>query len=172
MSAYVVDPRTIDYLVAWAQRRRCGGSVRVPEGVELSPDIAVYTQEGMTGRAWFKLNDMPADVLGRILMAENVRSVRYRYPDTAPDDMPGPIDQSGVWSYRYRPVSLDSLKPAWVVRSSDCLSYQSCESDDWEDTLAHAVLDAIREDAIDAMIGDDAPWGVTDDNLTRKPVGA
>jgi hypothetical protein len=138
--------------------------------VELSPELADLMQKGMLGTYWFKLNDMPADVLGNILMRENIRSVTARYPDTGPDDMPGPVDQSGVWRYRFHPVSLDSLKASWVVRSCDCLSYQSCETSDWKDTLAHAIVEAIREDAIERLIGDDAPWGVTDEHLKPKQV--
>jgi len=114
------------------------------------------------------LTSLQRDELGRVLMAECVRSVRHRYPDTAPDDLPGPVDQRRVWSYTYRPVPVDQIRQAWVVSCCECLRYQSCETPDYTATLGHAVMEAIREDAIQAMI-EDAPWGVTDARLGRPP---
>lgn len=156
MSAYICDPRTIDYLVTWATNQR---------------DLVAYAPEALpptgydharTGRR-FDLRQLTPDQLGQILLAENVRSVRYRYPNDAPESLPGPCDQRRVWAYRFAPVR-HQLAP-WVISSCDCLRYQSCETDDYEQTLGYAVLQAIRESAIRHLTVD-APWGATDENIT------
>ena len=147
MSAYIVDPRTIDYLVQWGARHR--SVVRDGERV--------------------RLDDIPQNELGQILMTENVRSVRTRYPQDSADTLPGPVNQKRVWRYHFQPVPHQMLKPAWVIKACDCLDYQSCETDDWRETLAYQIVQAIRESAISALT-DDAPWGITDDDLSPKPV--
>lgn len=178
MSAYVVDPRTVDYLVAWATRHRHDhGYIRtepIPGTVADLPDALQPFAERVT---WATLPSFVlyvsrcgASDLGALLMRENVRSVTHRYPDDSADDLPGPIDQRRVWRYTFRPVDADALRPDWVIMSCRCLDYQSCETSDWRETLAYHVLQAIREDAIDA-ISDGAPWGVTDDDL-HKLAGA
>jgi hypothetical protein len=110
------------------------------------------------------LRELTPDELGQILMAENVRSVRTRYPNDAPDNLPGPCDQSRVLAYRFQPVS--HQLPAWVVKAADCLQYQSCESDDYEETLGYKVVQAIREAAIRHLTVD-APWGVTQEDIDK-----
>jgi hypothetical protein len=170
MSAYIVDPRTIDYLVAWAQRHRSHHltpSARVPDGTQgmARADVPECLQ-GIAGPGErFYLVQVSPNDLGAILLAENVRSVRYRYPNDGPDDLPGPCDQGRVWGYQFRPIT-NTLDARWVIKACDCLDYQSCETTDWEDTLAHAILTAIREDAI-ASLTTDAPWGITDDDLNK-----
>lgn len=161
MSAYVVDPRHIDYLVSWVYQHRGPGS---PIGV------------GWTAPVWATWEDVPEEFqpvaeggrlqwcvephritpqrLGEILMAENVRSVRSRYPHMVPGDSPG---------YTYRPVS--ELKPDWVVKACDGLAYQSCETEDWRDSLACKILDAIRKSAVREWIRDCPAWNITPELL-------
>lgn len=177
MSAYIVDPRTIDYLVQWGGRTRDHSQIRVeiPDGMIADVRAAFPHAESM-GRLC--LGQLTRDGLGSILMRENIRSVRYRYGDDGhriywgedhgmdavpPDDLPGPTDQSRVWNYRFRMIHQE-LDPAWVVSCADCLEYQSCETPDYRDTLAYAVLQGIRESAVRALTAD-APWGVTDADL-------
>jgi hypothetical protein len=167
MSAYVVDPRTIDYLVAWAQRhryQRSGLQVRIPRTLAKA-DLPAWL-DYQPGDSFYAVS-VRADELGQLLMAANVKSVRHRYPDCPTDDMPGPVDQRNVWRYRFTPIQAD-LNAAWVIKSCDCLDYQSCEVEDWRDSLAYAVVQAIREDAIGELT-DDAPWGVSDEDLQPKP---
>lgn len=157
MSAYILDPRTIDYLVQWAIQRR-GLTVYLD-------DVAVATQyeHAISGNR-LNLRELTPDELGAILLAENVRSVRARYPNDAPDSLPGPCDQKRVWAYRFQPVA--HQLPAWVIKACDCLRYQSCEADDYEETLAYKVMQAIRESAITHLTVD-APWGVTDEDIAK-----
>ncbi len=99
--------------------------------------------------------DLTDSELGKILLDENVRSVnhRYRRPQTAPAHV-----------YRSCPSS-----PSTPPRSSSpwqCVDYQSCETNDWQTTLAYRVLKAIESGAIAHLPGySAAPWG-----WTRPPV--
>lgn len=157
MSAYICDPRTIDYLVQWACNTR-DLSVYLPD--DFGPTEYDRARSGNR----LDLRALTPNDLGAILMAENVRSVRARYPKDAPDNLPGPCDQSRVWAYRFQPVS--HQLPAWVISSADCLRYQSCETDDYEQTLGYRVLQAIREAAIRHLTVD-APWGATDEDIAK-----
>lgn len=163
MSAYIVDPRTIDYLVAWAQRHHHDHlrlRVRIPRTMAAA---AVPECIGLQPGDSFNTVSISANDLGAILLAENVRSVRARYPNDAPDELPGPCDQRRVFAYRFRPITAN-LNPAWVIKAADCLNYQSCETDDWQETLGYAIMQAIREDAIRTLT-DDAPWGISAEDL-------
>lgn len=179
MSAFIQDPRHIDYLVAWANSRCAAlrhsepmtGSIWDHE-YEIPEDL----RDAATGAdeyGWrLRLQQVSPDDLGRILMRENIRSVRARYKDSAPDDLPGPIDQTRVWNYKYRRVGVDYLRPSWVVMACDGYRYQACETGEYEDTLAGQIVDAIRESAIAAWLRDadeDSPaWSLTDEDLSRK----
>lgn len=162
MSAYICDPRTIDYLVTWATHTR-DLTVYLPAGFPATDyDRARSDRLGLASR--LNLRELTPDELGQILLAENVRSVRARYPNDAPDNLPGPCDKRRVFAYRFQPVAHQLA--AWVVTSADCLRYQSCETDDYEQTLGYKVLQAIREAAIKHLVVD-APWGVTDEDIAK-----
>jgi hypothetical protein len=174
MSAYIVDPRTVDYLVAWCKRHKhdhgMGPSVLLtPE--EHDEWYAVgngHLLHGSRDYPRIYLAQVPETILGQAMMTQNVRSVRARYPEDSADDLPGPCDQSGVFSYRFRPIGQD-LRPAWVYKAAACWQYQSCETTYHASTLAWRMVEAIREDAADAMAeADNPPWGVTDEDLIGK----
>lgn len=164
MSAYIVDPRTIDYLVAWAKRH--GSDITRTENIwTVWTDIPEPLQRvaGGDNRWGWHLNirELTHDEIGTMLMLENVKSVRYRYPDDSADELPGPIEQARIWRYRFRPVAAN-LNAAWVVKSAKCLAYQSCEHPEWRTSSAKAILDAIESDAVYALI-EDAPWGIDEE---------
>ena len=155
MSAYVVDNRTIDYLVTWAGRRNerhdWGSTTRTLwKTWEEVPESLRYAAQGSAEAGGWRLDLSevhPSDI-GRILLSENVRSVSYRYNEQEPTPL-----------YHFRLITV-KMRPDWVVSSCACLGYQSCETPDWKTTIAAAILDAIREDAIDVWTAG-APWGVT-----------
>lgn len=172
MSAYVVDGRTIDYMIAWAGRHR-GNHANGPR-VMLTPEeydawIGAGNGHLLSGDrdfAYVYIGRMRETEAGRILMGENVRSVRTRYPDIAPDDLPGPSDQAEVWGYTFRAIGVEP-RPDWTYECCRCWQYQSCETEDHEDTLAWRMVEAIKKDAADAM-AEGAPWGVTDADLAKE----
>jgi hypothetical protein len=102
-----------------------------------------------------------ASAYADILYAENMRSVLTRYPNDTEDTAPGPIDKPDsitvtgrhICSPKYR------LPPVSILKMCDCLEYQSCETDDYRQTLAFDLLDRIRGAAIHCLPGyDGAPW--------------
>ncbi len=95
--------------------------------------------------------NMTDNELGQVLLSENVRSVNARYSET--DD---------ASAYEHLPVRFDAIDPVTVLKSAQCLDYQSCETDDWKTTTAYRVLKAIESGAIAHLRGyNDAPWGWT-----------
>lgn len=183
MSAYVVDPKTIDLLLAWVKRHGTPGdpglmwrNIEVPKD---APDLerprelecdCLEDQQGIFGpfSTWRPGADINAT--GQLLLDQNVRSVTARYPDETPDTLPGPADLARVHEYEYRhpleracDLATGLPKEAWVIRACDCWRYQSCETADHEETAAWAVVDAIREDAINSLVdkvAPGAPWGI------------
>lgn len=78
-----------------------------------------------------------AGVLGQILLDENTRSVNTRYNETEKSE-----------EFIYNPSTARKLKPLEVVKACQCLEYQSCESEDWHKTDAHAILQELKDQAI------------------------
>ena len=95
--------------------------------------------------------DFDPQKTGEMLWQENARSVAHRYHE-APNPTP----------YRYRIVPLAQITPVAVLKSIDCLDYQSCETDDWTETPASRLLQRVRAVAIRRLPGyESAPWGWT-----------
>ncbi len=119
--------------------------------VSLSHIDALVT-EATTNRngGWLApLRDKSPGVLGQILLTENYRSVnnRYREDDKAP-------------AYDFQPYTAH-LSAVTIIKLCDCFHYQACETDDYENTEAWRIVNAIRECAIDRLPGyDAAPWGL------------
>ena len=75
------------------------------------------------------LDDEYADLVCKILMAENIRSVNARYDEEHPLF-------DGIVFKAYKPFSLMGLHMA-----ISSLDYQSCETEDWRETFACQLLD-------------------------------
>ena len=134
MSAYLVHSDTIDYLVTalrvW--------DVRLQDGRDAKTD---------------------PDSIGRILWAENARSVAYRYIEQHE-----PTDH-----YRYSSVPWDCVTTIEVLKSIRCLDYQSCETDDWERTVAANILRRLELEAFSHINGySTAQWGWTRSETQRR----
>lgn len=99
------------------------------------------------------------DAACQLLLDENVRSVNYRYGETTEADR-----------IVYE-IDAPCLTPVQIIKAAQCLDYQSCETDDWEDTMAKKFLDAIIQQAIVKLPGyDDAPWTIYDDTFPKGPI--
>jgi hypothetical protein len=171
MSAYLVHPKAIDRVVAWAARRGA-----VPGGLHTAPiwrsheDIPKAVRKAAvadphSGGWGLDLGQVPPDDLGTILIRQNMASVRRRYSrdgraslygpelgaamaDTAPEDLPGPSDQTRLWSYKFRDPGV--LRPVDVYQDCEDLIYQSQDAVDYEGSAAALITEAIRRDVIDA----------------------
>ena len=97
-----------------------------------------------------ELADLPPNDLGRMLWAENLRSVAARYPRDTDGTRPGPVGfRDGdvkTYSFTFRAENTrlsDQALRTLVAR----LDYQSCETDDYLSTptgvLCRRVLDVI-----------------------------
>ena len=144
MSAFIVHKATIDAIVtAWIN---LGGHYSRPH--ERRPK---------------------ATEIGRMLWAENYRSVAYRYPGDG-DDLPGPYPSPDVEAYEYEPVPWESGidlvgKLARLGQLLACYEYQSCEHEGWTESKACAFIGRLRSEALARLYPDDDAryWGIKDD---------
>jgi hypothetical protein len=89
-----------------------------------------------------------------ILYQENVRSVMYRYPADKRSEFKLRLMVSRIQMNAHRAVTAVEL-----IKLTSCLSYQSCECKDFETTIAHSLLEEIKQAAIYALPGyENAPW--------------
>jgi hypothetical protein len=158
MSAFICDTDTFKALAIFAATRQ-HGSWRVDPRYVKGLDSPEYALRGIANLCADELATLYADTLYR----ENVRSVSYRYPNSGRDDLPGPIADAGFVDVTNRDLcngGYISIKAVSVLKSCDCLEYQSCETPDYKQSVAYALLSAIRRAAIRSLPGyDDAPWG-------------
>lgn len=132
MSAFVVSHNHINALVAFAIRQEYGGRPS-------------YYFKGE--RCFYE----PESWIGQVLLDENIRSVNHRYEEQTPPE-----------PYKfYWPVFKAVISPLQAIKACACLDYQSCETPDWQDTRAYAILQDIRERAIRELPGyDEAHWEI------------
>ena len=134
MSAFIVGHDHIDALLTFALDSRRNGPVSY-----VTNNICVrITKENVTE-------------IGRHLLTENERSVRYRYPDY------GPLCAENAENYKFRPWT-QPLTALSILKACDCFDYQACETGDYWQSLAYTIIDAIRARAIRRLPGyTDAP---------------
>ena len=140
MSAYVVDDVTINVILAGI--RSC----------EHPSATGTYT-EWHSVRLPVWLRSAPAntyEALGHQLRQMNEEAVRYRYPDDAPDAIPGPRGEDGrLPAYTYHTEANGSALR--VLKAVNCYLYQCCEGntpkeglykalDKWADRLGRAIV--------------------------------
>ena len=153
MSAYICNPEHIGILAAYAAVNDC----------------AIYR---------WRMSDsiLTAQNVAKGLALENIRSVAHRYPDDKDGERPGPclkdadiIEACQIYAGHFAKrlggvivMAEDVLKPVQVLKLVSSLDYQSCETDDWEMTLAAQQLRWIMSDAISHLDGyEDADWSFT-----------
>ena len=112
-----------------------------------------------------ELTNANMTLVGRELLSENVRSVCHRYPDATPD----------AETYTFQRFAIP-LTPIEALKASHCLDYQSCEHDEWQESLAYATLQDINRACWTKILHgnaeyDRAPWGIYPEaykNLTNN----
>lgn len=167
MSAYLVSAASIDALVAGAKTY-----IAPPRGTGYW-----YTEDLHRHDFRLGVSDHEAvhgtynpNTLGRMLWAENLRSISYRYPDTIdnPEAIPGPVGVGPleVMAYEYGPgyrvVDLDPFGLLGVVRG---YVYQSCEHPGWSTSAARAFCDALTLAVVSDLIDRTGANSWTIDNL-------
>lgn len=146
MSAFIVSHDHIDALLSFAKDKR------------LKDQLAYYIQPSRADQ--FDWTD-----IGRVLLAENERSVCHRYSDCVPGNAPGKIGEEAIgYKFRYFTPFLNmahAKKCVWIIKNCDCFDYQACETDDYDQSIAHRIIEAIRSAATRALPDyEDAPWGI------------
>jgi hypothetical protein len=133
MSAFIVNKEHIDALVNY---------------------MVAHKVSYWTGNNRVNVTRFNAEEIGRILLDENVRSVNHRYSRISEYEKEVASAYSFAFSYR-------QLSPVQIIKAVHCLDYQSCETDDWETTLAYKICQAILRTACYNLPGyEQAQWGV------------
>jgi hypothetical protein len=149
MSAFVVSHDHIDALVTFAaiQKLRYRADNRI---IYITSDNATET--------------------GAILLQENTRSVLNRYPNDTEATCPGREGES-VDNYKFHSFDQIERLPqhklvGLILTACSCFDYQACETNDYEESTAYQIIDAIRTEAIRMVPKYDAPWEITRDQFT------
>jgi hypothetical protein len=118
--------------------------------------------------------------LGEILLNENIRSVEARYSRSSRADLPGVIVEveamaehqkeyeaaDNLGGYKYNPNNHRNISVGQFISCLNCLDYQSCEHDEWEDSNAKFIIDTMKHNVIrhqvlpDVEGFNDAKWGL------------
>ena len=92
------------------------------------------------------------------LLNENYRSLNSRYGDK---DEPHKI--------KFKRLMLHNIKAVDILKACDCYDYQACETKDYYESLACAVIKGIRRAAISKIPGyDNAGWGLDEPENTEE----
>ena len=161
MSAFVCSPSHFQAIAAFASTRIRGDFRVDPRYVKGLDKVAEqYIENAITRGVNNLSSDELATIYANILYSENIRSVSARYPNDKFDDLPGLIDKPMhiMPTIRYSQY----VSATMILKMLDCLQYQSCETSDYEKTLAYRLLCSIRRAAIRSLPGyDSAPWEFT-----------
>jgi hypothetical protein len=115
-----------------------------------------------------RLSVATCSVLGAGLLAENIASVSHRYPDCAPQELPGPMPMPIPAQYEFTDFGA-CLSIAEACSAIDCFTYQSCEHPRWPQTAAAAFCQDLRA-ALTRHLPDyeKAPWEWTPEVLAQR----
>ncbi len=99
-----------------------------------------------------RIHNHDTSVAAQVLVDENYRSVNYRS---------GLYGHETVESHTYSDPYVEPLELIQIIKLCNCYAYQSCETDDWKETEAYAICDALKETAIRALPGyENAEWEI------------
>lgn len=103
-----------------------------------------------------------AERIAKELAMENIRSVQARYDSN--DGADGEEITEAVRIAKAMCIRPPKLSAIQIIKMCHCYEYQSCETDDWQDTLACRQIRYIEKQAIRELPGyDAAEWGYQTD---------
>lgn len=171
MSAFVVHPEHLRFLVSAAARYDIR-TIYPKRGTSLTVNANEWAGPMPGPLDLGALRPSRGNWLLALLHAENVRSVRYRYPDAPESELPGMHDESGALLPPGDFWPVHNIDPVLVLKACDCYDYQACETPDYDETPAAALVRAIRRAAIAELPGyDAAPWEI-ESEPKRRAAGA
>lgn len=155
MSAYVVPHAHIEALVRVA--------VEGPIGAR--GDWSFYWTDSTKPGGYVFVDPEHGDEIGRLLLAENIRSVIYRY-----DDEPDEHEPASAYSFAYRGRQLTALEALVAIHGYE---YQACEHPEWESSKARALCADLKSSLIRLVPGYDeaGTWTIDDYDQTSIPGG-
>lgn len=133
MSAFICTPKHINTIVSYAAQK----------------DVALYLTND-SGQRYRVRAERDPELIAECLTKANYDSVNFRYSESREV----PVGE-------YFPVATAFISPAAIIKLCDCLDYQSCEVDGWEDTDAAKIISTIRNTAVVNVPGySDAAWTI------------
>jgi len=92
--------------------------------------------------------------LFRMLLDANLASLDEKYGEGT--------DIAIATEYRFDPMAGRGLSVVALLKALNCYEYQSCESDDWEESQAHKYSHEMKEMLIRELPGyEQAAWEIT-----------
>jgi hypothetical protein len=103
--------------------------------------------------------------LAKLLMAENIRSVAYRYPKNVECSRPGQsgFDDEALIEEAGRLTDVVDTPSSIVetLKLLNCVEYQSCETPGYDKTPAAYAIRSLREHLVAFLPGyAEAPWSI------------
>lgn len=163
MSAFLVSPEHIGAMIGFGAE---------PEPWRNDGPLTLYRPSDDT--TIHLASDEGRELAARVLAHENLRSLRYRYPDTTGAADWGPWESDMDYLLRCNAEARRFLgsrekfrhmgvkqKAANIWQMCNCYEYQSCEAPEWKDSDARAFVDRIAHRAARVGMGDlleSAPW--------------
>jgi hypothetical protein len=157
MSAFVVGTDHIDYLVSAAVTWHGLAVSTLYLNEEQAAQVLAHggQVEGYqygAGQVWKPAHRV--DALGRLLLAENVRSVSARYPNDTFEELPGPRPMVRPEDYTHRFVPHAFIEPAQVINAIKCWQYQTCEYEGSDTAPGWLFTERLYRVAVDRLMGD------------------
>ncbi len=118
--------------------------------------LAVYAMQQRPAHVWYDGKQVElesAEQVATILYEQNLRSVNHRYYEAEPN----------TFAFDPRASRYSTSHTAvQIIKAAKCYDYQACETEDYETTLAKAIIEQIIGSAIGALPGyEAAEWGLT-----------
>lgn len=166
MSGFVVAREHVDVLVRLAIS---GAADAEPAARRLDFPARIEDEQGRWRRV-APVDDLQhADLIdptevGRLLWAENHRSVAHRYSE--------PYDEEIVDGYTYQDPGF-APTCAEAAKALVCIEYQSCEHPGWDESTAAGIIRTLRAAVLASLPGTDAApwaWGAGDVGARRGVV--
>lgn len=158
MSAFVVDQEHLNVLIWAGLSSRFGSPTRRVLSWPI-PDPTAYPDSVETGPGYHyrRLTRDTAEIVGQILLDQNLRSVNYLYTD----------DEINI--YLHRAPQHTTWTAVEILSAIACYEYQACETTDWPQTEAYNICQALQEHMIASLPAySEAPWEITRSTLPAQ----
>ena len=134
MSAYIVSQNTIAYVLDTYHTH----TARQFGEIQLYTQVETYHLNTFEDTENLAPHEHNYSTLGDIILQENIRSVQARYKDNEGADL----------QYHHRQWSACAQGNANIfqaLKNIDCIHYQSCETDDYEQSASYHILEALKK---------------------------